>query len=369
MIFVVDDDDAVSGTAKEILSAEGYEVLTFNNAQRALESSEGGEPELVISDVMMPEMGGFEFKAEYSMRFPHRQTPFVFLSSLSDTENIIRGLDLGADDYLVKPVDPDLLRAKIRSILSRKKRYSVPVFHGDLGKLPFVKLLQFCELKGITGEIEISGGETLARVQLRGGNLVLETIDDEVLEQLYDRADGRFVIYAHPVDFKDIEDAAVSPEKKPSVRMADKDKPMGRLSGVRAQEKLFQLQTEFITFPENQVVTIVILDGKVLMKRKTPVSPDMTERRAIEKMMDELHSSVEKEVNEKVADLMKKKTATRDTPKERFSLLFEEGFDRYREHNYTEALALWEEAYALNPTDKIVETNIRMLRKKLKLDS
>lgn len=368
MIYVVDDENAVSEATKEILSTEGYHVLAFDNAREALERSVAEEPEMVITDIMMPEMGGFEFKEEYSLKFPHRQTPFVFLSSLSDTENIIRGLDLGADDYLTKPVNRDLLRAKIRSILSRKKRYSLPCFNGDISKLPFEKLLQFCELKGLTGEVEISSGDSLIKIELRGGNLVLENLDDTVIEQLYDRAEGKFVIYSHPIDFKDIENAATWQEKKPSVQMANKDKPMGMLSGVRAQDKLFQLQTEFITFPENQVVTIVILDGKVLMKRKTPVPPDKTERRAIEKMMEELHISVEKEVHEKVTDLIKKKIPARDTPQEKFALLFEEGFDRYREHNYTEALALWEEAYALNSSDKIVATNIKMLRKKLKLD-
>lgn len=368
MIFVIDDENAVSEATKAILTSEGYDVLTFDNALKALESSAGEEPEMVITDIMMPGMGGFEFKEEYALKFPNRQTPFVFLSSLADTENMVRGLDLGADDYLTKPVNPDLLRAKIRSILNRKKRYSVPVFHGDLSRLPFVKLMQYCELKGLTGEVEISGGGRPVRILLRGGNLVLDNLDDSVLEGLYDAAEGKFVIYSQPVDFKEIEEAAIRREQKPPVQMADKDKPMGRLSGVKAQDKLFQLQTEFITFPENQVVTIVILDGKVLMKRKTPVPPDKTERRTIEKMMDELHSTVEKEVSEKVSDLIKKKTATKDTPKEKFALLFEEGFDRYREQKYTEALALWEEAYALNPADKIVETNIRMLRKKLKLD-
>lgn len=368
MIFVVDDEQAVSDFTKEILSSEGYEVITFDNARQALESSEGEEPELVITDVMMPEMGGFEFKEQYSLRFPHRQTPFVFLSSLSDTETIIRGIDLGADDYLTKPANPALLKAKIRSVLNRKKRYSLPVFQGDLAKLPFVQLLQFCELKGVTGEVEISSGDSLVKIEIRSGNLVLENLDDTVLEQLYDRAEGTFVIYAHPVDFKDIESAALRQDKKTSIRMADKDKPMGMLSGVKAQDKLFQLQTEFITFPENQVVTIVILDGKVLMKRKTLVPSDMTERRSIEKMMGELHLSVEKEVQDKVSDLIRKKTTTNDTSKERFALLFEEGFDRYREQKYTDALALWEEAYALNPADKIIVTNIRMLRKKLKLN-
>lgn len=167
---------------------------------------------------------------------------------------------------------------------------------------------------------------------------------------------------------EDIGDAALHAQKRPAPVIKDGEKPMGKLSGVKARDMLFQLQTEFITLPENQVVTIVILDGKVLMKRKTPVPPDKTDRSAIEDMIEVQHHSVEKEVREKVDDLIRRKTEAKRSPKEKFARLFEDGFDLYREGNYEKALATWEEARALNPADKVVETNIKMLRKKLKRD-
>lgn len=368
MIYVVDDENIFFESAKAALSSDGYDVVTFDEAKKALERSAGEEPDLVITDIMMPEMSGFEFKEAYDARFPGRQTPFVFLSSLSDPQDIVRGLDLGADDYLVKPVNAEVLKAKVRSVLSRKKRYSTPVFRGDLSKLPFVSLLQFCEAKGLTGEVEITSGGDLVKIRVKGGDLVIDDLDDSSLEQLYDRTEGTFVIYSQPVDFSDIGDAAVREVKEPAPVIKEKEKPMGRLSGVKVRDMLFQLQTEFITLPENQVVTIVILDGKVLMKRNTPVPPDKTDRSGLEDIIEFQHLSVEKEVREKVDDLIRKKTDAKDSPKEKFARLFEEGFDLYRDEDYEKALAVWEEARALNPADKILETNIKMLRRKLKMD-
>jgi DNA-binding response OmpR family regulator len=369
MIFIVDDDNSVAELVREALSAAGQTVMTFDNAAGMLQSAADQEPELIISDVMMPEMDGFELKEAYSDKYPNRQTPFIFLSSLSDASSIVRGLDLGADDFLVKPVNPDVLNAKARSVLNRKKRYSVPVFYGDLARLPFVKLLQFCEMKGLTGEIEITNSTKCIKLQLKGGNLILDNFDDSILEELYDQAEGAFIISSYPTDFKEIEDASARIIKKPVQAMAEKEKPMGKLSGVKANNMLFQLQTEFVTFPENTIVTIVILDGRVLMKRQKKALPDSSDRKLLEKMIEEQHSAVENEVREKINDLVKKKTDDADSPKEKFNRLFEDGFDKYRDGNYKEALRIWEEAFSLNHADKILETNLGMLRKKMKLDS
>jgi len=366
MIFIIDDDIAFTETTGEILSAEGYNVLTFNDATSALEKAVAEEPELILSDIVMPEIAGFEFKEAYSLRFPNRSTPFVFLTSLSDTGSIVRGLDLGADDYLTKPITSDVLKAKVRSVLNRKKRYSVPVFHGDLSKLPFVQLLQFCELKGLTGEIELSGVQGLIKIPMKGGSLLLDKIDDTLLEQLYDRSEGTFIIYAHPVDFREIEEAGAvkAPAPASSPPLTDKDRPMGKLSGVQVNSKLFQVQTEFITYPDNQVVTIVILDGKVMTTRKALVPPEKIEKKHLEKIIEQQHGAVENEVREKINDLIKKKSEDKGPSKERFTLLFEQGYDAYWEGNYAEALALWEEAHSLNLDDKILETNLGILRKK-----
>lgn len=368
MIFVIDDDGAFRDTVEYALNAEDYRVLVFDNAQSALAKASEVEPELIISDIMMPEMGGFEFKKVYSKTFPNRMTPFVFLSSLSDDDNIVQGLDMGVDDYLTKPINSAVLKAKVRSLINRKKRYSVPVFRGDLAKLPPMKLLQFCEYKGITGNIEISGVSGNLRLPIKQGELVLEDNDDTLLDRLYDCSEGTFTISAEPVDFREISDAESTVEPESVYEATDIDRPMGKLSGVQINNRLFQVQTEFVTHPDSRVITIVILDGKVLMNRTTQAPSGKPDKKTLEKLIESQHRDVEADIRDKISVLLKNKTSDQDVSRDRFNLLFEEGFDRYREGRYDAALALWEKALTINPDDKILDTNLKMLRKKMNHD-
>ena len=127
MIFVVDSEPGGIGDVKTTLEGEGYEVATFDSAESALDlMSALDEPELIISEVEMSSgMDGFAFKRAFSRRFPNSLTPFVFYTSLGDEENMGRGLALGVDDYLVKPMSQRLLATKVRNILSRKNHYLI----------------------------------------------------------------------------------------------------------------------------------------------------------------------------------------------------------------------------------------------------
>jgi DNA-binding response OmpR family regulator len=366
MIIVVDDDAAVREFVSETLKRQGYEVKTFDDATEALKFIPNKEPELIISDVMMPAMGGFEFREAYSRSYPNRMTPFIFLSSLSETENIVKGLELGADDYLTKPIPPEILVAKVKSHLTRKLRYTTPLFHGDLGKIPFVKVMQFCELKGLTGKVEIDSGEVSGTINFRSGQLEVDQTDDsdDLIEKLFDLTEGVFVIHSQPVEFQEIETASLESLPQATEAISPLEKPMGLLSGVKLQDKLFQIQTEFVTYPENQVVTIVILDGKSILKRKSPTiaSPN---KEKLEKLINEQHHAVEQEVNEKINTLTQKKAKSEESSQDKFNALFQQGMDKYLDKDYAGALALWEEAYKIDPTNQLIEMNLKIVRKKI----
>lgn len=365
MIIAVDDENFTLEIISRSLEAEGFSVKTFTDATEALVFAAGQEPEMIISDISMPIMGGFEFKAAYSRQFPQRLTPFVFLSSHADPETVVKGINTGADDYLVKPVHPDVLRAKTRAILRRKEKYSAQAFHGDLSRFPLVKILQFCELKGLTGTVEIPQDGGVARLLFRGGNIDLD--DPGVaatFDRLYDLTVGTFTIRPQPVDFGEIAEAAIV--EVPAASPNESTKPMGRLSGIKVNQRLFQIQTEFVTYPENMVMTVVILDGKVVTKRNGPVPPS-ADRTSIERLIEEQHLKVEAEVNEKVAAKNRTREETEETPREKVGRLFEAGFDKYRAGQLKEALELWEEAHALDPQDKTLEINLSIVRKKLKI--
>ncbi len=361
MILVVDDDSSTLAYIEHALGESGYTVETREDSVAALDRLAEEEPELVICDIMMPVMGGFELKEAYNRRFPNRRTPFIFLSSLSDDDTIVRGLDIGADDYLVKPISPKVLKAKVRAALRRTHRRLASTFHGDLEKLPFINLLKFCELKGLTGDVEINGDEVSGRIKFNAGDLDDSAETEELLGRLYDLGRGAFVIHSRSVDFVEIEEAAISRgEEDPT----EAEQPMGRLSGVRVRDRLFQVQTEFVSRPTKCVVTIVTLDGKTVLKKSGDV-PGQADREEVERLIRRQHLEVEEEVRRKISAALHEKNRTEETQRTRFNRLFDEGYEKYREQDYAGALAVWEEAGRIDPSNKTLEINMKLVRKKL----
>jgi two-component SAPR family response regulator len=117
-LAVVDDDASVLALIASVLSS--YDVVAFDRPQRALEALRDGlRPDLIVSDVIMPGMTGFELHEAVRELAPLRSVPFVYLTSMSDRDHIRRGMAQGADDYLTKPFTPAELREAVRTRLER----------------------------------------------------------------------------------------------------------------------------------------------------------------------------------------------------------------------------------------------------------
>lgn len=122
ILCVEDEPDLRSDLAEELTEA-GYSVLEASNGREALAQIEAARPDLVLCDISMPVMGGYEvLRALQDRPSLHAETPFLFLSALADPGEIIEGKRLGADDYLVKPVDFDLMLATIEARLRQIDR-------------------------------------------------------------------------------------------------------------------------------------------------------------------------------------------------------------------------------------------------------
>lgn len=139
---------------------------------------------------------------------------------------------------------------------------------------------------------------------------------------------------------------------------------MGKLSGVKINQRIFQVQSEFVEQPVQQILTMVILDGKVVLKKGTPARLSLG-REVLQQLIEVQHVAVEQEVQQKIASRIEAKSQGEVSQKERFNILFEEGWEFYRQSDYAKALTLWEEARELNPLDKVIETNLKIVRKKL----
>ncbi|MDF1553443.1 MAG: diguanylate cyclase [Deferrisomatales bacterium] len=114
-ILVVDDSRIVQAMVTDILEAEGYAVRQAENGRHALEMVAEQRPDLVLLDVMMPEMDGYETCA--ALREDPEYLPVLMITAKSDLEDLVKGLEAGADDYISKPFDHVELLARVKSLL------------------------------------------------------------------------------------------------------------------------------------------------------------------------------------------------------------------------------------------------------------
>ncbi|MEX2559052.1 MAG: ATP-binding protein [Pirellulales bacterium] len=119
-VLVVDDTPEVRALIANVLSDQ-YRVLLAQDGAEGLEVARGSSPDLIISDVMMPVMDGYEFCRRIKDDPATAHIPFVMLTAKADKAMKIEGLDSGADDYLVKPFDTDELRARARSLVKLRR--------------------------------------------------------------------------------------------------------------------------------------------------------------------------------------------------------------------------------------------------------
>lgn len=117
-VLLVDDDEACLRVISRCLYRGGFTVVVAANGTEALKLLESKKPELIISDVMMPGMNGYEF-CRNVRQLGFEDIPFLFLSGLGSPPDRVVGLRMGADDYIVKPVDEDELLLKVKKQLKK----------------------------------------------------------------------------------------------------------------------------------------------------------------------------------------------------------------------------------------------------------
>lgn len=118
-ILLVEDDQNLGFITKDYLELNDYEVTWAKNGMEGLEKFKKDNFDMCILDVMMPYKDGFTLAAE--IRAKNKIVPLIFLSAKSMKEDVLRGYKVGADDYLIKPFDSDVLLAKIKTIIQRKQ--------------------------------------------------------------------------------------------------------------------------------------------------------------------------------------------------------------------------------------------------------
>jgi class 3 adenylate cyclase len=213
-ILVVDDQRANVEMLAGVLSARGYEVLTAGDGESALEQVRQGNPDLVVSDILMPQMDGYELCRRLRREPATTLLPVILLTSLDPLQERVNGIDAGADDFLSKPVNWDELFARVRSLLRIKRlQDEVKAWNARLEERVSEQVAQLEQLGRLkrffsraVAEAIVAGGEeilaphrreiTAVFLDLRGFTAFTDRADpEEVLELLraYHVAIGRTV--------------------------------------------------------------------------------------------------------------------------------------------------------------------------------
>jgi two-component system KDP operon response regulator KdpE len=137
-ILVIDDEESVVELLRILLELKGYEVIRAYRAEDGLRKAYRTQPDLVLLDIMMPDMDGWEVCRRLREL---SDVPIVFLTARTDVKEIVKGLELGADDYILKPYDNDELIARIRAHLRRVPKTAISeelVFDGGRFSINFL---------------------------------------------------------------------------------------------------------------------------------------------------------------------------------------------------------------------------------------
>ena len=172
-ILVVDDDNRIRELIKEYLNENGFIISTGNSAEEAKIKLEYFKFDLIVLDVMMPGMSGFELTKEIKKK---SNIPIILLTAKGEVENRIEGLELGADDYLGKPFDPKELLLRIKNIIKKSNKIILDKINKigdakvDLNKM-FIQLKnQINKInnteKKVLSEMLANPGKTYSRIQI-----------------------------------------------------------------------------------------------------------------------------------------------------------------------------------------------------------
>ncbi len=139
-VLIIDDEPFNVDYLEQELEEVGYETISAANGQEALAKIESETPDLVLLDIMMPVMDGFQVLSHLRANANTRDLPVIVISASNDLKSVVRGIELGAEDYLPKPFEPKLLHARISSSLEKKR----------------LRDLQKLYLKGLERELQIA---------------------------------------------------------------------------------------------------------------------------------------------------------------------------------------------------------------------
>lgn len=121
-ILVVEDNPDFQKLTRHILEQEGYKIFTASDGAQGLKFLEEWVPDMILLDIRLPDMDGYEICRIIRSNPRHGRVPIIMVTIESEVKNIVRGLKMGADDYIVKPFNPDELLARVRGLFRQVEK-------------------------------------------------------------------------------------------------------------------------------------------------------------------------------------------------------------------------------------------------------
>jgi len=177
-ILIVDDDPVVKMSIEAGLSKSGYETVNVNDGQEALEKIDQIKPDIILSDIIMPRVDGYELHRRLRKNPDTANIPFIFLSVKSEPSDQLKGFRMGADDYLTKPFKLKELISRIERVKEtafKTSRYrSQADFSGNIGQMEMSDVLSIVEMNCKSGELVIRSarGKRIGSVFFKDGKLI-----------------------------------------------------------------------------------------------------------------------------------------------------------------------------------------------------
>ncbi len=366
LILVVESDLFLLKSFQAVLEEAGYDVCAVASAEEALVFASRNDPDLIIADILLSGLNGFRFWERYKEKFSSRFTPFVFLSGLSEPDDLVLDHGKGVNNSLVKPIMPKMLIAKVNSVLHEREKLPESGFNWVLSEHSLTDILQFCKNNNLEGKVLAHQDENCIDLLFEREKLV--EVGEEVgmdLTYLHEIKNGHFRIIASSPSSQEINPkgnkSAVESRSQTGGRTPEGG---GLLSAIPVGAKSVDIQTEISFHPECCIISTAYYNGRVLLTRKNPFPKSIMSHKAKE-MSSEQHHAIEEEIRRRILSHQNKA----DEKQEKNEDLFIRGHDAFNKGAYETALEDWEKALKEEADSLFLAIHIQLAKEKLKARS
>ena len=290
-LLLVDADSRSVRVLEVSLKKAGYSVTTAKDGADALAKIELSTPDLVLTDTRLPKLDGYALVRKLKERPEWSSIPVVFLTSQKSIEDKIRGLELGVEDYLTKPIFVRELIARVTLLLARRTREGIATrapatspgrtrFSGSIADMNVVDLLQTFEVSRKSGIVHISNGDAGAKIYFRDGKVVDASLGRLLGEEAVYRTliwnEGEFEVEFCKVDSPDVIESSTQGLLMEGMRRVDE---WGRLlEALPSLGTVFEVDSEELLerlneIPDELNAILRLFDGKRTLMQVVDESP------------------------------------------------------------------------------------------------